>query len=702
VTLSRVSSSFFEVMGVPALLGRTWTAEEDRSSAPVAVVGERLWQRQLHGDRQAIGRTVRLSGAPVTVVGVMPAAFEFPFKEQIWVPLHLPAGSGRPDLRRASIVARLQPGVSLAEAEAALRGMARQVGPDPVINRTVHLGLEPFRVGYYSATQMKELLLLQAAALLVLLIACGNVANLMVTRAAVRRDEIAVSIALGAGRRHIVRFLLLEWVLVAGLGAVLGTTIAAAAVQLLRAQWQSAMGLFQQGLNLDGRVLLFVVAATLLSATLAGLVPALRVWRRTQRAVGEALGGFPTRVGRGTVGRNRGLGVLIGVEAGGAMVLLVGAGLIFRTVVNIRATELGFRVDHVAVFDGSVVAGPAGRYATPAARTAYLDRVISELERIPGIVRAGATNAMPLWGPSPSMPVVIAGGNAGATEPKPAFWSVVDPGFFTVLRIPLVRGRQLDPRDRASSDRVVVVNQTFATRYFGTADPVGARVRQVRADSIGGPSEWATIVGVVGDARHEGMAAPFEPEAYYPAAQRPEGVTDVSVVIRTAGNPVPMFAQVQRALATVDPDVAFASRTLSEIVGYGLGTHSILLEFLGSFAMLALALSAVGIFAVAAFGVAQRTREVGLRLALGAEQHDVFGNVVLSAMRPVAVGVALGSGLALVAARVLEHLLYQTTATDPLTFGTMAGFVLLVGCAACSVPAWRATRIDPIVALRSE
>jgi len=374
----------------------------------------------------------------------------------------------------------------------------------------------------------------------------------MLVRGAARKEAVLGSIALGAERRHIVRAITIECVLIAVAGASLGVLLAGWGLRLLKSNWADTLGIFEMDLGLDHRVMLFVVGATLASAVVAGVIPALSLWRRVQRGTAT----LAIRAGRGTVRRASALGMLVGIEVASAAVLLVAAGLVLRSLGRLRAIETGFRADNVAVLDGNLTTGSAGRYASPAARIAYLDRIVSAIERIAGVTAASVNNALPAWGSSAETRLLISGpSSAGGDRSEQAHWSVVGPDYFSVLRIPVLRGRSLSPRDRAGAPAVVVVSETFAKRYFAGVDPVGGRIQQ--ADSVGRARGWATIVGVVGDVLHEGLVV--VPEVYYAAGQRPELMAYFSVIVRTASGPAAFIDPLRKTLAAVDSDIAFQS-----------------------------------------------------------------------------------------------------------------------------------------------
>jgi predicted permease len=696
MSVARVGAGFFDVLGVNPLLGRWWNDAEASAAAPVVVIGERLWRRRFNSDPQIVGRPLRLSSKEVTILGVMPETFQFPDDGTLWTPLQEDASTGRLDLRRASLIARLRPGVSVTAFQTAMTAIARQPAGSSPAERGLRAPVTSLRVGLFGESTIRALLLAQGGALLVLLIACANVASLMLARLTVRKDEILVTVALGADRSHVVRALAGECLLVALAGGALGIGLASGILKLLQANWADTLAFFGMDLGLDHRILGFVFVMALLSMLVAGVGPALYMLRRVERGA-TALG---ARQGRGMVRRSR-LGHLVGIEVAAAAVLLVAAGLFLRTIIRLQAIDPGFQSNNVAVLDANLSNSQTGRYLTPDAKAAYLDQALLRVQQVPGVTKASVTNALPLWGPSPEGQLMITGRpSAGGAPYDLSHWSVVGTDFFAALGIPVVKGRGFTPADRAGAPAVAVVNRTFVKRYFPAADPIGVQIQQ--PDSAGRSAGWATIVGVVGDVRHRDLAEPTVPEIYYPYGQRPDAMVDFTLVVRTRSAATAYFDPLRKALATVDGDLAFALHTLQQIKGLGAWMQQLLLQLLGAFAGLALGLATIGIFGVASFGVAQRHREMGLRMALGADQRMVLREVMRTGMIPVVAGILAGLLLALGTNRLLSHLLYQTPPTDPLVLVVTAFIILLIGAAACWLPARRAAGTDPMIALRAE
>jgi putative ABC transport system permease protein len=720
VRYAAVSASLFDVLGVRPAIGRGFSTGDDVEGAAVVVVGHDFWVRRLGADPDAIGAPLRLDGRMYTVIGVLPADFRFiewPAPPQVWLPLmadpSVPVGNRSPRWARGAsylgVVGRLSADASLASAQAEIDALARAIAAEnPGMNRDLSFRVVALReqvVGGLRAT----LRLLLAAVALVLLIACANVANLLLARGAGRAREIAVRFALGASRRRVVAQLLAESLVLATAGGLLGVVFAAWAVDLLAANPFAAPDPFvpfavdPARIGIDGRVLAFTLLLTVLTAALFGLAPALHGARRAPfDALREGGRASPSPAAR------RARDVLVIAEVALAVPLLTGAALLVTSLTRLQRVDAGFD-------PGSTVAAEldvrGGRYATPAHVAAFYDALLARVAAIPGVAAAGAVERLPLTGPQQSTDFRIEGEapvEAGA-RPNVAYASVT-PGALATLRVPLRAGRAFSGADDAQAARVALINEAAAARFFPGVDPVGRRialtVEALRFGPDGPPaidfdSAFREIVGVVADVRHEGLAVPPQPAFYVPFAQRPQG--DMSVVVRAAAGTVGLAGALREAVRAVDRDQpVVAMTTLDDVVARALGAPRLRTHLLSTFALLAAALAAIGLYGVLAFAVSQRMHELGVRIAFGARPREIFGLVTARALRLAATGIVLGVIAAAALTRLLASLLFEVDPLDPLAFAAAPALLLAVALLASIGPARRATRVDPLVALRAE
>jgi putative ABC transport system permease protein len=698
----RFSESFFRVLGRAPLLGRTFLAEEDQPGAPrVVVLSHKLWTRRFAADPKVVGRPITLNGESHTVIGVMPPGFQHPSFAELWTPLSLtPEQAQSRDLRILRLVARLRPGVGLDQAQAAVdevqRRLARQ-HPD------THGGwgavVNPIE-SRYTADIKPALLVLLGAVGFVLLIACANVANLLLARASARRRELALRSALGASRLRLVRQLLIESVLLATLGGALGT---------LSAYWSLdwLLALFPRGvanlaiprleqIRLDTSVLGFTALLTVGTAILFGLAPALH---SSRLGLVEAL--RPSVRGGSGHGGGRLRGGLVVAEVAIALVLVTGGMLMVRSFRNLRGGDLGFEPRGLLTARLSL---PGYRYRDPAQRLAFVERVLSNVGAIPGVEAVAATPYLPLSGWYSDEAFRIEGQPPvePGREPQTSI-RVVNEGYFQAMRIPVRKGRAFAGSDGEQSPRVAVINETMARRYFAGEDPLGRRihVRLLPDTEPDDPRTWHEIVGVVGDVRHHGLARPPEPETYFPYRQDP--VSMVCLAIRSPLEPKSLADAVRGAIWAVDGEQpVFAVMTYEQLAADSVAVRRISTQLLGSFAAVALLLAALGIYAVMAYAVAQRTQEVGVRVALGATARDVVGMVLGQGLRLAGLGSAIGLAASLALTRLLGSLLWGVSPTDPVSFATVLATIGAVAVLACVLPAFRAARVDPMAALRYE
>ncbi|HEX5581012.1 MAG TPA: ABC transporter permease [Gemmatimonadaceae bacterium] len=686
---SRVTANFFGTLGVQPALGRGFTADEDRGGDDfVAVLSHGLWQRRFGGDRAILGRTIQLSGRPYTVIGVAPEGFRFGDEVDLWTPTNLDMEVPR-RAEFLTVFGRLKPGVTVERANAELAGvLARLAREYPQTNATIRSEVVSMQADFVGDVRT-ALLVFSGAVGLVLLIACANVANLLLARATAREREMAVRTAIGAGRGRIVRQLLTESVVIALLGAALGLVIAVGGVGLLRGAGTEILPRIQE-VRVDGAVILFSLALALLTGLLFGLAPAMRLSRGAlhdslKEGARGAAGGAATRI------RN----ALVLSEVALALVLLVGAGLLVRSFERLHQVDLGFEPGNVLTYE---LVLPSAKFGDVAQLPAVYDELVERTRAIPGVSAVAVSDGLPM-GAANYLSFTI----EGRTPPPDAFEDIqpfsVTPGHFSVLRIPLRAGRVIEERDDAGTPAVAVVNEELVRRFFEGRDPIGRRI------TFGNPSNpettWMTIVGVVGNVAQEGVTAAPYPQLYRALRQDPR--RGVFVTMRTTGDPTAVASAARQALRAVDPELPLTDlMTMQERVSADLARPRVSVALLGIFAGIALLLAAIGIYGVISYAVAQRTREIGIRMALGASTSDVRKLVVRQGMAPALAGIALGIVGALAATRVMSSLLYGVSATDPVTFAGVPVLLAMIALAAAYLPARRATRVEPVNALRSE
>jgi putative ABC transport system permease protein len=700
---AQVTANLFETLGSAALIGRPFTAQEDVPGRDdVAVLGHGLWQRRFGGDPSIVGTTVRVNGRLRTVVGVMPAEFRLPADFQnerpteLWLPLALNpdslAGRGRHYLHG---VARLRPGATVAQANAELELFTRRWVEEGVVRDE--------RFSAFSVPVREEvvgdirpaLLILFAAVGFVLLIACANVANLLLARADERRKEIAVRAALGAGRGRIVGQLLTESVVLAALGGALGLVLARVGMEALVGLAPASIPRLDTA-ALDGGVLLFTAGAALVTGLLFGSIPALQAARRDLVAPLKE-GGRGATAGQS---RQRVRRSLVVAEVALAVVLVIGAGLLIRSFQELRQVELGFDPENVLTLQ---LALPGTDYPQTADLVAFYPQLLERVEALPGVRSAGAVGLLPLAQTVGDWGIDLEGRERGPGDNFHGFLQIVTPGYFETMRQPLVQGRFIEDTDRPDGLPAVVINETMAAVYWPGESALGKRLR-IRARDDGA---WFTVVGVVRDIRHNAIVEESRNEMYFPHAQLPlalGGTTAaMTLVVRTASSPLALSGPVREVVRTLDPNLPVANlRSMEQVVAHALAEERFTMLLLASFAALALLLGAVGIYAVIAYAVSRRTHEIGIRMALGAGTGRILRMVVLQGIGLVGLGVAVGLLVAFGVTRVLSGFLYGVTATDPLTFLAVPVLLAAVALLASYLPARRAARVDPMVALRAE
>lgn len=692
-----VTANVLSILGVKPALGRTFLANEDQPGQHrVVVLSDALWQRRFNRDPSIINHDIVLNGESFTVVGVMPRGFFYPLREtELWIPWAMEpeqaAGRGDHYLR---LIARLKPGATLQQATAEVAAIGQRLAAEyPKTNEGLSFIVNSLHRDYVGDLR-SPILIMFAAVGLVLLIACANVANLLLAQATTRRREIAIRMALGARRWTIVRQLLTESLLIATAGGVLAMLGAMWGVQALAKLLPDSLSKLQS-VGVDARVLLFTFGVSVLTALVFGGVPALLAARAKP---GETLSDVARDAAGGTAGRyvRR---MLVVSEVALAVVLLVGAGLLIRTFQLLRQVNTGFSTDSVLTMKMVL---PMPKYAKPEARRAFYDETLRKVQELPGIESAGMITFLPLSFSGMNFSFSVEGQTLPSDMKLPfALYRVVSPDYFRTLNIPLQRGRFFDSHDTPDSPPVIMISRQLAERYWPGQDPIGKRLKIGPVDS---PNPWLNVVGVVGDVRQAGLYGDPRMDLYSPYAQeRRAFITPRDLVLRTKGDAASVAASVRQAVWSVDKDQPISNvQTMDQVFSAAISQERFQALLLGLFAALALVLACVGLYGVISYSVAQRTHEIGVRMALGAQPGDVLKLVLRQGMGLTIVGLVVGIAIGSVATRVLSDMLFGVTARDPLTFVGVPALLLLVAFLACYIPARRATRIDPLVALRWE
>ena len=690
-----VTAAFFDVLGVRALMGRTFTAADAVMKPTTVVISERLWKRRFAGDRGMVGRTIALDSEPFTVIGVVPASFEILFPADLWTP-YLPRRT--PEQRRMhymQVLARLEPDVTLDRARANMEDVARRIAvASPATNARWSVTIEPLEQALVGGDLHATSIALAAIVVLVLVTVCANVANLLLARGVGRTREIAVRAALGGGRGRIVRQLLTESVLLAAAGGAGGWAVALGLVRAAPAVMPP--GTLPQGiaLTMDARLALFGAAISIAAALLFGLAPA---WHASRIEIAAAL----TAGGRSATGSATSFrAALAAVEVGIAVVLVSGATLLVRTVTSLGRVDPGYTAPNVLTM---YVSPPLTRYATPERALQFYEGAKRAIAALPGVRAVAIGGSLPLDGWDIGQGFQIVGDPPVDKSSQPsAHYQIVGAEYFAVLGIPILRGRAFADRDTAAAPPVCIVNEEFVRRYFANRNPIGARVSVSAMDPAGPRAVEREVVGVSRQVRVEGLGEKQETvEIYVPVAQNPW--YSAAIAVKTADDPRALAPAIRAAVARVDPELPITRlRTMDDVAAESIAEPRFRAELVGLFALLALALAAAGVFGVLVFGVNQRLREFGIRLALGARPGDVVRLVAASALRIVAAGVAAGTIAAAALGRFLGALLFGVGALDPVALAAPAALLLGVALIACAAPALRAIRVDPAASLRVE
>jgi putative ABC transport system permease protein len=686
----QVTAELFPAMGVGAALGRTFVPDENRPGVRVALISDRLWKRRFGARATVLAQAVQVQGFPYAIIGVMPPRFAFlDSTVDVWLPVGFTAESRTPRGRSMAVIGRLKEGVTFASAQ---RDMTR-VGAElatmfPSFNAGWTVNVVPLREQLTGAIK-PALFVLTAAVAFVLLIACANVANLLLARATARQRELAVRAAIGAGRGRLVRQLLTESLLLSSAGGTVGIVLAWWAVRFLRVVAAERLTIPRLELvAIDGWVLGFTLVVAVLSGVIFGIVPAIA---GAGANLNESLkeGGRTGSAARG----NRARAAFVVVEIALALVLLVGAGLLVRSFVRLIDVSPGFDPHQTITMRVSL---PPARYRDNASTAQFYDRFFQELDGLAGIESSGAVSWLPLGGLGAATSMVIRGQPTPPQGQEPVTdVRVITHDYLKAMGIPLIRGRVFNDSDPADARGRVVINETFARQFWPNDDPIGKRIH------INWDDDDDEVIGVVGDVKHTGLDGTVRPMTYWPYRRYPYNT--MTVVVRAAGDTAPVVNAVAGTLRRLDPGLALAGvRTMEEIVSNSVAERRLTMLLLTVFAGAAVLLAAVGIYGVIAYNVTQRTQEIGIRMALGAQRGDVLRLVVRNALMLVAIGVGTGAVGALLLTRLMRGLLFDVRPGDPFTFVVVSVVLGTVAVAASMLPGLRATRVDPVIALRAE
>jgi putative ABC transport system permease protein len=686
-----VTANFFDAIGVQPTMGRVFVVEnETPGKDAVVVISHDLWQRRFGGAGDILGRTISLGGRPHEVIGVMPATLRWPEKAEFWTPL-----APSPQAREARggfwlpVIGRMNPGVSVEQAQAEMSQIGTRLEQEYPTNRGFGVYVVPLQRQLVGDIE-RPLFILLAAVAFVLLIACANLANLMLGRTAARRKELAIRTALGAGRGRLVRQIVTETFVLAGLGGLVGVLLAYWATRFFITLGGDSIPR-QDAITMDARVLGFALLLATVSALLSGLVPALQASRR--RIVDHLREG--AREGTGA-GSRRTRSALVAAEIALALVLLTGAGLLIRTLWSMQRVERGFRPDNVAMLTVNL---PATTYPGAPDVRAFYARLLARVRALPGVHSAGSGTGVLQPLVTNSGVYTIEGKPLPPQEERveyPVEW--VSPGYFETVGMTIVLGRSFTEADHADAPRVVIINETLARTGWPDQDPIGRRMRSGGEQST---APWMTVVGVIRDAHRGAVTRTIRPELYMSALQATPRTQ--MLFVRTAGEPNAIVPALRREVQAIDPQLPiFGVSTLERELALTLTQPRFQAVLLAVFAAIALLLATMGIYGVTSHAVSQRTQEVGIRMAMGAARRDVLRLILLQHLRPALTGLVLGLIGAVILSRSLQSLLFGVSATDPATFVLVAMTLLAVAAVACWIPARRATRVDPLIALKAE
>ena len=691
----KVSANLFNLLGVAPALGRNFLPEEDKPGSRVVILGHGMWQRRFGGDPSVIGRALNLNGESYTVVGVMPPGIDLPSMEnwhdQLWVPI---AFSSEEAASRGNhyleVIARLKPGVTQKQAQAEMTTIAKRLEQQyPAQNTRIGIKVKPLHEQMVGNIKSALLILLGAVGF-VLLIACANVANLLLARAAVRQKEIALRLALGASRSRLTRQFLTESVLLAGLGGGFGLLLSVVGLNLLKKFIPESISQ-AHAIGIDGKVLLFTVLVSLVTGVIFGLAPASQASNFNLNDTLKEGGRDSGASARG----NRIRSLLVISEVAVSFLLLIGAGLLINSFMHLRKLDPGFRADHLLTMK---VALPETKYPDKEHRAPFFRELIRRVQTLPGVQSVAVASNLPLTYNGDSMPIGVEGRPDPPPDQSPdVVLRVISPGYFSTMGIPLVAGRDISEQDRPESNKVVVISEKTAQYFWPGQDPIGKRLKPGSTTS---DSPWREVIGIVKDVRQNDFVAPPKMQMYM-AHEQVGSFAANAVVVRTAVDPLSLGTAVRKIVWEIDKDQPVSDiRSMEEIVSSAVARQRFSTMLLGIFAAVALVLAAVGIYGVMSYSVAQRTREIGIRMALGAQRSDVLKMTVKQGLKLVVTGVVIGVAAAFVLTRVMASLLFGVSATDPTTFATISFVLIGVAALASYIPALRATKVDPMIALR--
>jgi predicted permease len=700
-----VSTNLFSLIPAKPAMGRDFLPDEDKpESERVIILSHSLWQRRFNSDPRIIDQKITLSENAYKIIGVMPQGFDFPGNVEFWTPLVISEGTvGGMGGRILSVMARLKPEATIQQAEAEMNAIAENLAAEnPGFNAGWGVTITPIHELIVRNVRW-PLLVLWGVVGFVLLIACANVANLLLTRASHRRREIAIRVAMGASRLRIIRQLLTESVLLALIGGALGLLLAVWGVDALIALGPNALPRINE-IRIDRWVLGYTLAISLLTGVLFGLVPALQVSKpNLNELLKEGIRSSPA-----SFGRDRVRSLLVVSEVALSLVLLIGAGLMIRSFVHLQGVNPGFDPRNVVTMQINL---PDTKYGEDQKVTSFYRQAFERIRRVPGVAHVGATHALP-WSGNSSMRYFYAEGQPlpqpGRGDDYNINYRVVTPDYFNAMGIPILKGRDFADDDTLQSDAVVIVNEMLATRLWPNDNPLGKRIRQYKE---GQEEVWFKVVGVVGNVRHYWLGDITQPEIYIPYTHVPllSSATIerhrrfMQIVVRTTVDPMSVVPEVRREVASIDTDLPLYNiRTMEDRLGVSLMTPRFNTMLMGIFAVVALILAVVGLYGVMSYAVVQRTHEIGIRMALGASRSDVLIFILRQGMTLVLIGVAVGLVAAALLTRFLSTLLYEVNPTDPATFIGISLILIVVAFFACYIPARRATRVEPLVALRYE
>ncbi len=686
-----VAANFFQVFNLSPVVGRTFAAGEDRPGAEkVVVVNEKIWRERLGGDPNLTGKKMILNGEPFSVIGVVPAAFKQPFDSEVEVWMGaaaFPGNTAQRDFRLLIGVGHLKPGVNLAQAQAEMKTIANQLAQAyPGENAGRGAQVEYFRELMVGGLR-RMLYLLFATVGLILLIACANLANLLLARGLARQREIAVRAALGAGRWRLIRQLLTEASLLSLAGGGLGLLLARWGLEALRRLPQNFVS--GEEVRVDVSVLLFTLAVAVLTGWLFGLAPAIQLARpelHTMLKEGGRSGGEGAKW-------NRVRGAFVVTQVALSLLLLVGGGLLIRSFDKLLRVDPGFKPENMLTLEYRL---PRNKYQQSDAQWNFHRQVVERIREVPGVKSASLVGGLPFSGNGGSTGVILPDREIPPRGKEPVVrFNTAIPNYFETMGIPLIKGRIFNEQDRLNTPRVFIINQTMARRFWPDQDPIGKQIK-IDADSPAG-----TVIGVVGDAKHYTLGEEAQPQMYDAYSQSP-GIF-ATVVVRSIVDPMSLAEPVRQAVWKVDSDQPmWKVRTLESLIDRSVANNRFLMALMGVFAALALALTVIGLYGVMSYAVSQRTQEIGVRMALGAGARNIHRMALRQGMTLVLIGVAIGLAAAWLLTRLIANLLFGVSATDPLTFGSIPLVLMLVALLACWIPARRATKVDPIVALRYE